>query len=251
MKITLNTLLFLFSIGVFACDCVQPKITEKYVESEFVARAKIVKNYKNESAVELYKADIIISELFKGEPLKSIYILGRSDDKIGSSCAIFIPENTELIIYARKDSNGKYTVGICSGLFYLNKLKTKAQNIELDILKMFKTKHIDFTDKVYYKEKGKFSKHLKRFKGIELDKMYGMYEIMFTSNLKIKNVTEVSGFGASIDQKLIKVLEKTEWTSFYKGIRDKIPDGSKVLVGVYYYEKKTNHSSFLSEFYFQ
>lgn len=249
MKKILQTAIFLFSIGVFACTCDHPKITEKYIESDFVARAVIVKNHKNESSKELYKADIIISELYKGKELKSIYVGGRSDGKFGGSCAIFIPEGTELIIYAQKDQDEKYSIGMCSGLLYLNNRNTKRQKRELDILRMFKSQNIDFTDKIKYREKGKLYKDLAQFQGIELEKSYAIFEITFKSDLTINKVTEISGFGNPIDQKLLEIIKKTEWTSFDKGIKDKVPQNSKMLMGIYYYGKEKENPSFLSQFY--
>ncbi|WP_031428327.1 hypothetical protein [Flavimarina sp. Hel_I_48] len=250
MKNILQIIIYFFSIGVFACTCDEPKITEKYIESDFVAKATIVKNYKNESSIELYKADIIISEIFKGEKLKSIYVAGRSDGGMGSSCELFIPENTELVIYARKRKDGKYSVGLCSGLLYLNNRNLKRQRGELNILRMFNSKNIEFTDKVSYREKGKLHNNLEQFKGIELEKNYAVYEITFASDLTIKNVVEISGFGTSIDQKLIDILKKTEWSSFDNGIKDKVHDSSKLLIGIYFYPEEKGNPSFLSQFYY-
>ena len=249
MKKILQITFFLFSIGVFACTCDDPKATEKFIESDFVAKARIIKNYKNESSRELYKSDIIISELYKGEELKSIYVAGRSDGGIGNSCAIFIPENTELIIYARKNKDGIYSVGMCSGLLYLNKRNLKRQRRELEILKMFKSKNISFTDKINYTEKATLHKKLRQFKGIELDKSYAIYEITFSQDLTIKNVTEISGFKNSIDEKLIEIIKTTEWTSFDKGVKDKVPENSKLLIGIYFYPNEKGNQSFLSQYY--
>ena len=189
MKNILNITIFLFSAGIFACECDPPSITEKYSQSDFVAKAKIIKNYKNESAIELYRADIVITELYKEESLKTIYVKGVFEkvgyESPGSSCAITIPENTELIIYARKNKDGKYSVGMCSGLLYLNNRFVKRQKRELNILKMFKSKNIEFTDKINYREKTKLHKDLEQFKGIELEKGYGIYEITFESDSMI------------------------------------------------------------------
>ncbi len=249
MKRIIQITIFLFSLRIFACTCDVPKITEKYTKSEFVAKAKIIKNYRNQISKSHYKADIIITELFKGESLKSIYVAGRSDGGIGNSCSIFIPENTELIIYARKNKDGKYSVGMCFGLLYLNKRNIKRQNRELSILRMFKAKKIAFTDKISYREKGKLHKNLEQFKGIELEKNYGIYEITFSPNLTIKDVIEISGFRNPIDQKLIEIIKKTEWTSFDNGIKGKVPDNSKLLIGIYYYPEEKGHLSFISQFY--
>ncbi len=261
MKNILHITIFLFSIGVFACDCDPPKITEKYVESEFVANVTILKIYPNQKNEQGYKADIKINELYKGEQLKSIYVYGRSDNGIGSSCDIHIPVNTKLIAYARKNRNGNYGIGMCSGIMYLdysaiyrkktlkNKKELKKQKREIEILNTLKKKEILFTNKINYREKAKLHKELEQFKGIELDKTYGIYEITFTSDLTITNVAEISGFGNPIDKKLIEIIKKTEWSSFDKGIKDEVPDNSKLLIGIYYYEKEKENPSFLSQWY--
>ena len=164
MKNILQIIIFLFSIGVFACDCDEPKITEKYIESEFVANVTILKIYSNQKNEQGYKADIKINELFKGERLKSIYIDGRSDNGIGSSCDIYIPVNTRLVAYARKNKDENFEIGMCSGLLYLNKTNQKRQKRELEILKTLKENKVNRTDKITYLEKSKLRKNLEQFK---------------------------------------------------------------------------------------
>lgn len=249
MKKILQITIFLFSIGIFACDCDPPKITEKYTQSDFVANVTIIKIYPNQKNEHGYRADIKINELYKGDRLKSIYVYGRSDNGIGTSCDIYIPENTNLIAYASKNKDGNYGIGMCSGLLYLNKTNQKRQKRKLDILETFKSKNINFTDKISYRENAKLHKELEQFKGIELDKNYGIYEITFASDLSIKNVIEISGFQNPIDKKLIEILKKTEWTSFDKGVKDKVPDNSKLLIGIYHYPKEKENPSFLSQYY--
>src|SRR5690606_24842600 len=100
----------------------------------------------------------------------------------------------------------------------------KKQKRELEILKMFKLKNISFTDKINYREKATLHKKLEQFKGIQLDKSYGIYEITFAQDLTIKNVIEISGFKNSIDEKLIEIIKTTKWTSFDKGVKDKVPE---------------------------
>ncbi|MCK8143329.1 hypothetical protein MW871_15980 [Flavobacterium sp. I-SCBP12n] len=249
MRKTLQIITFLFSIANYACICNDQSITEKYIQSEFVAKVKIIKNYKNVDSKEIYKADIIINELYKGESLKSIYINGRSDGNMGSSCSIFIPENTELIIYAQKNNNGKYTIGMCSGLLYLKKSNLKKQVRELEILKIFKTQGINLTDKINYREKGTLSKKLEEFKGIKLDKEYGIYEINFDSNLKITNVKQISGFENPIDKKLMDILSTTEWTRTEEILKNEVTENRKLIIGIYFYKSEKENSSFLSQFY--
>jgi hypothetical protein len=261
MKKILQITILLLSIGVFACDCDPPKITEKYIESDFVANVTITKIYPNQKNERGYKADIKINELYKGERLASIYIYGRSDDGIGGSCDIHIPVNTKLIAYVRKNSDGNYGIGMCSGLMYFdyshyyikktlkNERELKKQKREIEILNTFKEKEISFTDHIKYREKAKTFKDLEQFKGIELEKDFGIYEIIFNPDLTIKNVIEINGFGNPIDQELIEIIEKTEWSSNDKGIEDKVPDGSKLLIGIYYYPEEKGNLSFLSQHY--
>ncbi len=249
MKNILQITIFLFSIGVFACDCMQPNLTEKYSKSDLVARVKIVKNYLNENSDELYKTDIIINELFKGDKVNSIYVAGRSDGKFGSSCSLFIPENTELIIYTSKNKKGEYVIGMCSGLLTFYDWNIKKQEKELKILRMFKTKNINFTNKISYRNESNLQKELEQFKGIELKKSYGIYEITFESNLRIKHVKEISGFEMLINKKLIDIIKKTKWKSFDKGIKDIVPKNSKLLIGIYYYQHEKGNLSFLSQYF--
>ena len=174
IKKILQITFLLFSIQAFACDCDPLNITEKYTQSDFVANVTILKIYPNQENEQGYRADIKINELFKGKPLKSIYVYGRSDNGIGSSCDIHIPANTKLIAYARKNDSGKFGIGMCSGIMYLdysaiykkktskNKKELKRQIRELEILKIFKSKNIKFTDKINYREKAKLHQELKK-----------------------------------------------------------------------------------------
>ncbi len=257
MKQILQTIIFLFSVGIFACSCDDPKITEKYIQSDFVANVTIIKIYPNKKNEQGYKADIKINELYKGEILKSVYVYGRSDNRIGSSCDIFIPANTKLIAYATRNTDGNYGIGMCSGLMYLDysnsyRKNTKGlerQKREIEILKTFKDKKIGFTNKINYQEKAKLHENLRQFKGIVLNKNFGLYEITFASDLSIKNVKEIDGFKNVIDQKLIEVIKKTEWSSFNREVRDKVPENSKLLIGIYYYPEEKGNPSFLSQYY--
>ncbi|MDT0685089.1 hypothetical protein [Autumnicola psychrophila] len=159
MKKFLLIILFLVSSRVLACDCDPPDITEKFVQSEFVADVTIIKIYPNEKNERGYKADIKINKLYKGEPIKSVHVYGRSDHKFQSSCDILIPVDTQLIAYARKNKNGNYGIGMCSGLLYLNGTTPQRKKREVEILEMFKSKEIDFTDKISYGKKGHLEKN--------------------------------------------------------------------------------------------
>lgn len=244
-------LAFLHTIGAFACDCNERGITEKFVQSDFVAHAKVIKIYKNETAEEIYKADIRIYELYKGEKLESVYVYGRSDEKMGSSCSIQIPENTELMIYAHRDEQGRYGIGMCSGLLYLNNGATPqaTKKREFEILETFKRNNIHFTDPVDYHDNGYLYGVLKKFDGITLEKNFAIYQITFQPDLSIKNIEIISGFDDEIDAELLDLIRQVEWTSDHQGQRDKVPENSRFLLGIYFYPAEGENKSFLSQFY--
>ncbi len=252
MRFQLFLLFILFSItSTFACVCDPPPITEKYMHSDFVAKIKVVRNYKSEGEEELYKADVIIKELYKGESLKSIYIEGRNTDSeldIGSSCAIFIEEGTELIAYGRKDKKGRVTIGMCSGLLYLTGQYKEDGTREIMFLRILKNANINYTNDISIRPKGGFLE-LKEFSGIELKKDFAIYEITFSSNMRVKNVREISGFGNRVDVKLFEIVKNSEWQPDKDTELSDILENCKVLFGIYYYPKEKKYKSFLSRFY--
>jgi hypothetical protein len=250
-------LIFLLLAGkTFACVCIPPKFTEKYTQSDFVAVAKIIKVYRNESEEEVYKADILIKDLFKGENLTSIYIEGRSDGKRGSSCNIFIPESTELIIYARKKTNNQFSFSACSGYLILNQeapSQKRTAKREIEMLNILKAKNIDFTNKTRFIRKRSFSEELEKFKGIQLSKHYALYQVTFTSGFATKSVELLSGFGNEIDNALTEILKKADWLNLDVKSenlisKDTLSDESKFLVGFYYYPEEKEYKSFVSEY---
>ena len=261
MRNILQILIFLFSTKVFACDCDSPTITEKYIQSDFVANITITKIYPNKKGEYVYKADIKINELYKGEKLKSIYVAGVSDGGFGTSCSIFIPENTKLIAYSQKGADGNFSLGMCSGLMYLDysnmyRKKTRKttkelekQQRELNILSVFKKNNIDFTDKIIYQEETTLSEKLEQFKGIDLEKKFGIYQITFSSDLSIKKVETINGFNDDLDDILKGIIKTSKWNSFDEGIQNKVPENSKLLIGIYYYNSDKDYPSFISQFY--
>lgn len=236
------------SIGSFACVCGEQTITEKYIKSDFVAIVTITKIYPNEKNSNFYRADIKINELYKGEYLKSIFVYGRSNKyEIGTSCDIFIPVNTKFVAYADKNDKGFYSVGMCSGLLYLNKNRIKYQENELSILNTFRSKKINFTDKTNYYEISNSSIELEKYKGIQLEKRYALFEITLAPDLAIKKVELISGFGNPIDNELVEILSRSKWSIRNRlGVKSEVQHDSKFLIGFYYYEAEKGDKSFVS-----
>jgi len=252
MKNLFALLLFFLSFNSFGCVCDDRTMTDKYIKSDFVAIVTVTKIYPNEENSNYYKADIKIEELYKGEKLKSIYVYGRSNRyEIGTSCDIYIPVNTKFVAYADKNDLGFHSVGMCSGLLYLNKTRIKFQENELAILNTLKSKKINFTDKTNYRETSNSSLELEKYKGVKLEKRYAIFEITFEPDLVIKKVEIISGFGNPIDNELIEILSRTKWSIRNRlGVKSESQNESKFLIGLYYYEVEKGEKSFLTFNYF-
>lgn len=121
MRSTITLLFgFILSYHVNACDCKEFLDNEKIEQADFIADILILKNYDSENDHQQYKADIKINKLYKGNSIESIFIHGvNGNTKNLSTCSIFIPEGTRLIAYSKK-TNDKYSIGLCSGLIYLD-----------------------------------------------------------------------------------------------------------------------------------
>lgn len=143
MKFLLS-IIILYSMSFTSfCDCAIYQLPEKYIESGFVADITILKLYPNQKNKKGHKADIKINKLFKGKRMKSIYVYGLNDEdyedddgfiKDSNSCDLYIPVNTRLIAYAKKNKDGNFGIGMCSGLLYLNKVNKENQKAELELL---------------------------------------------------------------------------------------------------------------------
>mgnify|MGYP001287154102 CR=1 FL=1 len=233
-----------------ACDCVISNFTQKFMRSDFVAEIKITKLYENEGSDEIYKSNIEILNLYKGDSLKSIYVAGRSDEKMGSSCAIKIPKETELIAYGYKNKDGKVVIGMCSGLTYTKKyyfINEEKITREKKMLSVLKKKNILLTNKVNVSNYSSLNQELEKFKGIELEKDFAIFEIKFSSDLKVKNVKTITGYEDSLNKKLMKILKNLEWQSYYNGERNIVPKSKKILFEINYYKDKKNNTSFLTQ----
>ena len=109
IRLVFFTILLYTPIVVSACSCGTMTVIDRIASAEFIATAKITKLEPDPNDGNFHIASIEISELFKGEPIKQIYI--RST--LRSSCAFLPKEGTSLLIYADQH-RGKLSFGYCS-----------------------------------------------------------------------------------------------------------------------------------------
>jgi len=240
-------LLLLSSITGFACSYSTLPLNQKFMRSDFVANVTVTKIHTNENNDRYYKADIEISDLFKGKKLTSIYVDGNNGRDFVTSCDIFFKEGDKLIVYAGKISEGKYGIMMWSGYLHLNRPEItdntqKYHQKEINVLRALKSKKVDFVNANKFAIKFSMTKDLGTFlrgqRGIKLNKDFAIYEVTFKENLKVKCVRKLIGFDHKIDRKIKKFLRKSEWSGGNNkedGV-NKVSNTSKHIVIIHYNE---------------
>lgn len=239
--------LILFLNSALACECMIRNFTDYYQNSDFVGIGKVIKVYPNETDEEIYKADILLTNLIKGKEISSIYVYGRSDGKMGSSCSIYTPVDEEYIFFGRKNEIGQIVFGACSGTRNL-KYVTENSSYILKALEILKNEKDEYSGHPYILNWSTLDDTFEKFKGIPMTEKFAMYEVIFFEDLKVKKVKILKGFGPEIDQTIMEGLKKSIWKNLYSENEFIVPKGTKKLIGVFYYEDDGKYPSFLSEF---
>ncbi|HMI05358.1 MAG TPA: hypothetical protein VK541_22910 [Pedobacter sp.] len=109
-KLLVLLAMLMISAEAYACRCSNAPLTDYYQQSQFVAKAKILKVTQDPSNEEYHDAEIELITLYKGERLKKIKI--RSVMK--SSCSFLPKANTTWLIFA-SIREGMLSFDLCSG----------------------------------------------------------------------------------------------------------------------------------------
>ncbi len=232
-----------------ACKCDMPSITDSYVAADFVARFEIIQVYPNEGEENIYKADIKILEQFKGPKIESIYIGGRSDGKLGTSCDVFYPEGSDLLVAARAKPDGRIVFGMCS--FTIDfKNKRKDNQLEMETI-MFMNKHYrDLTIPYLPIISSNFHEFLFSKSGIKQNEKFAIFEVLLDDQVNASEVKTMKGFGGKIDSEIVDELSKSSWDIRFYESDSKIDGPVKVIVPVYFHPEENGEKSFLGNFIF-
>ncbi|MCM4161863.1 hypothetical protein FHG64_15985 [Antarcticibacterium flavum] len=156
-----------------------------------------------------------------------------------------------MVHYAHMNKDGNYGTGMCFGNLYFDNSNKRKQLKEDEILGVLKENDNEntWTSTISYRETGKLYDELRKFKGIELEKSFAIYEITFAPDLTIKEVRKISSFNNKVDKELVSILKNSEWSGNHYSIHGEVPDNSKLLVGIFYYPADNRNESFLSRYY--
>ena len=247
MKFLLTLLILVFGNQAFACDCSFSTPTNSFVASDFVGRIKILKVYPNQGKEQIYRADVQVVEHFKGPNLNFIYVYGRSDEKFGTSCSVFFPEGSDLLVTAHAKDDGRYVFGMCD--YKINfKTNYRSKQRDLEFIRALSRYDNSITANYIPYISPNFTLFLKSKNGIVLKENFALFEVVLDDQVNPSQVEIIKGFGDELDVEIVKKLYQSTWKLNYYLESDKIDGAVKLIVAVYYYPAAEEYESFISIF---
>ena len=129
-----------------ACTCMGVSVQfSLYSSSDLVADVTVERVYPAETKYDkkFYKADLKYHKIFKGSPVKTVYVNGFifvGDKRHGSwtSCSLGLKVGQRFILFQRKTVDGKYVLGYCDQRINYHPEAKKSHNYK-DALEILKT----------------------------------------------------------------------------------------------------------------
>lgn len=244
----------IFSVNVFACECGNwGKQFDSYSSSELVADVTITKVYpilKGEYSNKYFKIDLKYNEVYKGVPIKTIYVYGAlhiNNKFYGSwtSCSMGAKVGQRLIIFENKDEKGNWVLGYCSHKIYSDDKKFSESKT---LLKFIKENNITTNHKYHYINFG-FDKNTGKddfeiVKGLHVKNKFAVFEISLNTDGTFKKVEQIQNFGSDKDDLILEIIKKAK---VYITPNSNIHDGEKFTLFMFYYPKEKNNLSFISQ----
>lgn len=263
MKKIVAFFIFLFcSVTVYACSCLSFGIPfNQYSSSDLVADVTITKVYPAEKKFEkqYYKVDLRYNKIFKGSPVKSMYVYGNTiiNGKMhGSftSCSLGFTVGQKLIIFENKDVGGNYMMHYCEtriknedsykkSFGYHDSTEILRSISSYNITTNFKNFYIDFNFDVE-----KRTSDLDTLKGLVVKNKFAAYEITINKDGRIEEVKTLQSFLSDKDDEILDIIRKKKVTINPENA-GKISNGEKFLFLLFYYPAGKNHKSFISQNY--
>lgn len=254
MKKLLLLFAVIFSVHVFACVCGNwGKQFDSFSSAEIVADVTITKVYpilKGKYSDKYFKIDLKYNELYKGNPIKTMYVYGglHIKNKIyGSwtSCSLGAKVGQRLIIFQSKDADGNYVLHYCGHKIYSEHKKFAESK---SLLKLIKEKQINTNTKYHYVNFG-YDKNTKKdnfdaLKGLSVKNKFALFEITLNTDGTFKTVEPIQNFGSDKDDLILEIIEKSK---IYITPNSQIVDGEKFTLIMFYYPQDKNNLSFITQ----
>jgi hypothetical protein len=258
MKILLLNIALIISVAdCIACKCSFTNALENFMWADFVATVEITQGYiESEESLTFNIDEYWIKtkpiEVLKGIVPDSLKVTG------GGMCVLGLKTSTEWIIYAVVNQEGILEVSYCSGSKQLdiyehfsgpisenvkNSYKLAIEK-EINQLQILKRNNIKYTHPYLSVTSYELWDQLEAYKGISLADEFAIFEIEFTENLIVKDVKVIDGFDSKLDTELRKLISESIFVE--AGSVKAQKDNFRWLIGIYYYPKEDDNSSFLS-----
>lgn len=232
-----------------SCVCYQNHFLNDYKEADLIALVKVNSVNINYENADEDRVLFSTSRVFKGDEMSSLFIqqaVGSSLDNSG--CRLYVKPGDELIIFAQL-INGRLVTTPCkrNRFIYKNDPKFTIDNDnQLSILESLSK----FNDQIELSSINcssleKDSDVLKEVGQLAINEeknYYGLYNIQFTEDHKIKHIGVVSTFNKQIDKTIRIMLIKKKWEPC------ELNENKELLVGYFYNPATEYRKAYLSTF---
>ena len=139
-----------------------------------------------------------------------IYVYGRSDDNIGTSCAVFFPEGSDLLVSAHTKEDGGYVFGMCD---YKINFKDNFSSNQRDLEVIRALSSYDNSFKAHYSAyiSPSFTLFLESKNGIRIKEKFALFEVELADHSNPSHVKMIKGFGEDLDGEIIEQLYQSTW----------------------------------------
>lgn len=258
-KYALTILLFFcFSSIALGCSCADIFYTtnDEFITSDFVGTIKIISTEEDPDSDErrTYIANIKPLAVFKGEAPSELRVSGTINGiNWGASCERSVETGEEWMVALSKNDQNYFPLSYCS---FASKLKSSDGTNTSRSGHWQAITHFQFLERtvpnlhreyMLRESSGKISDYLIQYDGQSFSSKSAHYLITFDEHLNIKTVEVLKGFNSEFDNEFVTFLkQQTKWEKENPRF-EKTPviDGTKHIVGVFYYE---DEKKFLSRF---
>ena len=195
---------------------------------------------------------IEILELYKGKSEDKLIVYSA----VESSCAFLPRENSEWLIMAYRNEQGKLGLGYCSGSEPLNRHYESAtanenhrKSVELKVGVLAYLKKHNIRANNQYGIYASLDSYLKLdLKDREVkNEFFALYELTIDQNMQVLKVETIKSFDTPEVDHIINDDLK-DFVTIYKYNQEKIiPKGTKILYALFYYAAEDNYVSFISD----
>lgn len=232
-----------------SCVCYQNHFLNDYKEADFIAQITISEVYINYREINEDKVSFTITQQFKGNTASSLFItqsVGNSSDN--SRCRLFLKPGDEVIIFAQI-IDGVLITTPCKRNSFIYKHDPKFESETTNLIGKL-SKLSSFNDQINsssincgsLEKDTDVIKEIGQIKLSEERSYFGLYNIKFTDDDKIKLIGVVSPFNKIIDKKIRIMLIKKKWDIC------ELNENRELLVAYFYHPATTNRKAYLSTF---